>query len=210
MNRIAAIVVILFSATVSAQPKTYSGLGAESVSKEDIARFAPKTIDRLFSRRIETMLDVRGVEAGVMTSRGDRMYYATRVTNATQVWRQDGPMKFPIQMTGGEDKTTVVGIAHDDSFVVVSRDMGGEENPGLYLMKPGGGALEIVQHTKKVQTFFELVTADDKAIVFRANDVDPASFAIYRYDIATKQRERVFDTPGLWQVADHRGDTWLL
>jgi dipeptidyl aminopeptidase/acylaminoacyl peptidase len=210
MNRIAAIVVILFSATASAQPKSYSGLGADSVSKEDVARFAPKPLDRLVSRRIQAMLDVRGVEAGLLTSRGDRMYYATRVTNAQQVWRQDGPMKFPIQMTGGEDKTNVVGIAHNDSFLAVSRDIGGEENPGLYLMKPNGGALEVVQHTKKVQTFFEHVTADDKAIVFRANDVDPASFALYRYDIATKQRERVFDTPGLWQISDHRGDTWLL
>ncbi|MDQ3340217.1 MAG: prolyl oligopeptidase family serine peptidase [Myxococcota bacterium] len=210
MNRTAAIVVFLFSATALAQPKSYSGLGAESVSKEDVARFAPKPLEPAVSRRIQAMLDVRGAEPGVITSRGDRMYYATRVTNATQVWRQDGAMKFPIQMTGGEDKTSVVGIAHDDSFVVVTRDVGGEENPGLYLMKPAGGALELVQHAKKVQTFFEFVSDDDKSIYFRANDVDPASFAIYRFDIATKQRERVFDTPGLWQINDQRGDTWLL
>jgi len=206
-----ALVVCLLSTQALAQPKTgYSGLGAESVSKAELAKFVAPPLDPSVSRRIQAMLDVRGAEPGVITSKGDRMFYTTRVTNTSQVWRQDGAMKFPIQMTGGEDRTSVVGIAHDDSYVVVTRDVGGEENPGLYVMKPEGGALELVQHAKKVQTFLEYVSDDDKAIYFRANDVDPASFAIYRYDLATKQRERVFDTPGLWSIFDHRGDTWLL
>jgi dipeptidyl aminopeptidase/acylaminoacyl peptidase len=209
MKRSIALVAV-FSAAHAQPAQPYRGLGADSVSKEDIARFAPPPLAPSVSRRIQAMIDVRGAESGVVTSKGDRMFVTSRVTGVAQIWRQDGPMKLALQLTGGEDRTSIAGISHDDSFIVVARDAGGEENPGVYLMKSDGGALEVVQHLPKVQTFFEYLSDNDKQLYFRANDVDPASFAIYRYDLATKQRERVFDTPGLWSIVDHRGDTWLL
>jgi dipeptidyl aminopeptidase/acylaminoacyl peptidase len=225
MKRI-ALVACFVSTQASAQPynvyayprpprlldmtKPYQGLGAESVTPEVIAKFAPPPLDAQVSRRVQALIDVRGSGAGAITSKGDRMFFTTRITGSSQVWRQDGPMKFAIQLTGGEDRTSVVGLSRDDSYVVISRDLGGEENPGLYVMKAEGGALEMIQHAPKVQTFLQYIADDDKTLYFRANDVDPASFAIYRYDLAKKQRERVFDQPGLWSIADHRGDQWLM
>lgn len=191
-------------------PTGYTGLGAESVSKAEIAKFIAPPLDERVSRRIQAMLDVRGSGSGLITSRGDRMIFNSRLTGTPQVWRQDGPMRFPIQLTGGEDRTSAVGIAPDDAFVVISRDVGGQENPGIYVMDPKGGQLEVIQHTPKVQTFLEFISDDSKAVYFRANDVKPDSFAIYRYDVATKQRARVFDHPGLWRIADQRGTQWLL
>jgi dipeptidyl aminopeptidase/acylaminoacyl peptidase len=193
-----------------AQPGGYTGLGAESVSAADVARFAAGPLDPSVSRRIQAMLDVRGAGSGFVTSKGDRMLFTSRITGNAQVWMQDGPMRFPVQLTGGEDRTSVVGLAPDDSFAVVSRDVGGQENPGLYILPLSGGALRLIQHTPKVQTFLAFVSDDSKAVYYRANDVDPASYAIYRFDVATGKRERVFDTPGLWGVADQRGTTWLM
>lgn len=119
-------------------------------------------------------------------------------------------MKLAIQLTGGEDRTTAVGLTPDEKQLVVSRDVGGQENPGVYLMSIEGGPLKLVQHLPKVQTFFEYVADDGKSLYFRSNDVDPASFAIYRYDLAAGKREAVFTQPGLWAIADHRADKWLL
>ena len=130
----------------------YSGLGAESVTAEDIAKFAAPPLDSKVSRRIQTMLDVRGAGGGALTKNGARMFFNWRVTGTTQVWRQDGAMKLPVQLTGGEDSTSIAGLAPDDSYLVVSRDIGGAENPGLYLLDPKGGALKLIQHTPKVQT----------------------------------------------------------
>lgn len=188
----------------------YSGLGAESMSPEEVATYAAPALPEEVSRRIQTMLDVRGAGAGLITAKGDRMVFSSRVTGTNQVWRQDGPMKYALQLTGGEDRTSAVGLAPDDSFIIVSRDVGGQENPGIYKMALDGGKLEPIQHTKKVQTALQFITDDAKALYFSANDIDPASYAIYRYDLATKQRELVFDTPGLWHIADHRGDSWLM
>jgi dipeptidyl aminopeptidase/acylaminoacyl peptidase len=192
------------------KPATYAGLGAESVTAEDIAKFAAPPLDPKVSRRIQSMLDVRGAGGGAMTNDGKRMFFNWRVTGTNQVWRQDGPMKLPLQLTGGEDNTSIAGLAPDDSYVIVSRDIGGQENPGLYLLEPKGGALKPIQHTPKVQTALAFIEDDSKTLYFMANDIKPDSYAVYRYDIKDGKRELVFDTPGLWQVADHRGSKWLM
>ncbi len=188
----------------------YQGLGADSVSPAEVARYAAPPLPREASARIEAMLDVRGAPAGVLTARGDRMFFTSALTGSNQVWRQDGPMAFPVQLTGGADRTSVVGLTPDDSFVVVSRDVGGQENPGLYLLDPRGGALRRIIHAPKVQAALQFISDDSKTLYFRANDRDPGSYALYRYELATGATELVFDTPGLWSIDDHRDGTWLL
>ncbi|MGE0551226.1 MAG: prolyl oligopeptidase family serine peptidase [Kofleriaceae bacterium] len=191
-------------------PPGYNGLGAGSVSPADVAKYAAQPLDGAVSRRIETLLDVRGASSGHITQAGNRMVFSWRITGTSQVWRQDGPMKLPVQLTGGEDRTSVVGISPDDTVVVVSRDVGGEENPGLYVLDPAGGPLKVVQHTPKVQTSLQFVSDDSKSLYFRANDITPSSYAIYRYDLKAGTKQLVFDQPGLWSISDHQGDSWLL
>lgn len=188
----------------------YQGLGADSVSAAEVARYAAAPLTRAVSRRIEAMLDVRGTGAGLITSRGDRMFFTSALTGVNQVWRQDEAMGFPVQLTGGEDRTSAVGIAPDDSFVVVARDIGGQENPGLYLLDPRGGALRTIIHAPKVQAALQFISDDSKSLYFRANDRDPGAYALYRYELATGRTELMFDAPGLWSIDDHRGGTWLL
>ncbi len=189
---------------------TYSGLGADSVTPEIIARFAPPALDPRVSRRIQSMLDVRGAGGGLITRNGDRLVFSWRVTGNSQVWRMDGPMRYPIQLTGGEDNTSVTAISPDDKWIVVNRDVGGQENPGLYWMDIEGGALVEIQRKAKVQTGLAFISDDSRWIYFTANDIDPASYAIYRYEKATQKRELLFSQPGIWQVADHRGNELLL
>ena len=191
-------------------PQGYTGLGAESVTPELIAKFAAPALPREVTRRIQAMLDVRGAGTGLVTAKGDRMFFTSSVTGQPQVWRQDGPMKLAIQLTGGEDRTSLVDLSPDEQWLVVSRDIGGEENPGLYLLKANGGPLEVIQHTPKVQTSLQYIADDGKSLYFRANDITQDSYAIYRYDLATKAKELVFDRPGLWSIADRRGTQWLL
>jgi dipeptidyl aminopeptidase/acylaminoacyl peptidase len=188
----------------------YQGHGATSIAPELVARFAPAPLDRARSAHIQSMMDVRGTGTGILTTKGDRMVYASRVTGVQQIWRQDGPSTFAVQLTGGEDTTSVVGLTPDDRFVVVERDRGGEENPGLYLLPIEGGPLREIQHKPGVQTFHEVVSDDGRWLYFRANDVEPSSYALYRHEIATGKRETVLAEPGLWTIADLRGDKLLL
>ncbi len=126
------------------------------------------------------------------------------------MWRLDGPQRFPVQLTGGEDRTDVVAIAPDGSFLLIMRDRGGEEYPGLYWQSPDGGPLHLIQHLPRVQSFAQFISDDSRYVYFKANDIKPDSYAIYRWEKQSGTKEKVFDQDGLWDLADHRPDGRLL
>jgi dipeptidyl aminopeptidase/acylaminoacyl peptidase len=188
----------------------YAGHGADSLPPEVLARYAPTPLASNVSRRIQAMLDVRAPAGARIAPDGSSVYLAWSVTGTAQVWKADGPRRFPVQLTGGEDVTRVVGILPDGKSLVVSRDRKGEENPGLYLLGTDGGALREIQHKPKVQTQLQFVSDDGKRLYFRANDVKPDAYAIYAWDLGSGKRELVFGEDGLWSVADHDGTKLLL
>ena len=49
------------------------------------------------------MYDVSGPSQGVVSPDGASLYFTWGVTGVTQVWKVDGPRRFPMQLTGGED-----------------------------------------------------------------------------------------------------------
>jgi dipeptidyl aminopeptidase/acylaminoacyl peptidase len=183
---------------------------AGGVTPEILAKYAPPSVPADVRRRVQSMLDVRSPGAGDVTLDGTKMFFTWSVTGSAQVWRLDGPQRFPVQLTGGEDVTTLADVMPDGEHILLSRDRGGEENPGLYLQSAEGGPLEVIAQKDKVQTFLSFVSDDGGSIYYRANDRKPDAYAIYRYDVATKQPELVFDQDGLWDVADHRSDGRLL
>lgn len=182
----------------------YQGLGAGSVDPALVAAHAPPPLPPDVEARIGAMLDLRGASAGAITQRGDRMVFTWRVTGTSQVWRLDGPDRFPVQLTGGGENTTLVGLALDDAHLVVSRDRGGSENPGLFWMDLAGGALTPIIDVPAVQARIAFITDDSRAVYYLANDREPASYALYRWDVATGARAEVFTEPGLWSVVDRR------
>ena len=193
------------SAPATAQSPAYSGHGAGSVAAAVVARYAPPPLDAATSRRIQALLDVRAPGLGLPTPDGKRLYFGWNITGTPQVFRVDAPRAFPIQMTGGEDATSLAGITPDGRWLVLQRDVGGAEEPGLYLQPTDGGALVVVASAPRVRASFQFAADDSRAIYYAANDVTPDSFAIYRHDIATGARTTVFADKGVWAVADHRG-----
>ncbi len=201
----ALLLACVGASVATAQQGPYSGVGAGSVPAEKIARYAPPPLAPEVARRIQAMLDVRAPGLGLLSPDGKRLYFTWTVTGSSQVWRIDGAKAYPVQMTAGEDRTTVSGVTPDGRWLVISRDTGGQENPGLFLQAADGGPLKTIQKIDNVRTFFEGVLDDSKTLLFRSNDVKPDSYAIYSYDLATGQRRLLFGEPGLWSVADYRG-----
>jgi len=200
------------SATSSAPAKTgpYRGLGVDSVPAEVLAKYAAPALLPEQSRAISAMLDVRAPSSGLPSPDGKRLHFTWTITGTQQVFRLDAPLGFPIQLTGGEDTTSIAGLTPDGKWLICSRDRAGEENPGLYLMSPDGGPLELIQHKPKVQTMLAFVPDDGKSLYFRANDRTPDSYAIYRYDLASKTTQPVFTEPGIWSVSDGTDKKLLL
>ena len=204
------VIIFLDAPYTFAQQQTYSGHGAKSVSPETLAKFSPPPLDPQFSRYIQSMLDIRSPGLGRVSHKGKRLYFSWSITGIPQIWRLDGPKRFPIQMTGGEDATSIEAVIADGKYLVLSRDRKGEENPGLYLQDANGGPLIPIQHKENVQTFYQFTSKDQKFIYFTANDIKPDSRAIYRYNLENKTKELVFSQDGIWYISDHKKDNTLL
>jgi protease II len=184
------------------QAIAYTGLGRESLDAATLEKYAPPSLDAAATKQIESILDVRSPGLGLLSPDGKTMFFSWSITGTRQVWRIDGPQSFPVQMTGGQDSTSLQGISPDGKFLVLSRDRQGQENPGLYLQSTNGSPLEVIQHDPGIRTSFAFISDDSRSIYYMANDVSPESFAIYRYDIATKQKELLLAEPGVWYIAD--------
>ena len=205
-----AVLLGLAVAAPGAPQAAYKGHGAESVPAEVIARYAPKPLPSDLARHLQSMMDVRAPGLGQVSPDGARLFFGWSVTGTPQVWRLDGANTFPVQLTGGEDRTSLADVFPDGKTLVLQRDRKGEENPGLYLMPAAGGPLTEIQHVKGVQTFAQFVSDDGKWVYYAANDRQPDSYAIYRWNVDTKAKELLVAEPGLWNVADHRADGTLL
>ncbi len=206
-----ALCLLALGVLTTAPARAYEGHGSGSVNAETLKKFAPAALAHDITRRVQAAFDVRSPAGGLLTSDGHKLFFSWNVTGIWQVWRLDGPRQFPVQLTGGEDPTTVAGLTVDDKLLIVSRDHGGEEYPGLYLQPVEGGPLTVVQHKPKVRTEFQFTSEDSRWLYYAANDVKPDSFALYRYDLKKRgTAERIFDQDGTWSIADHRGTDELL
>lgn len=205
--------LLVLALPLAAPAAGYTGLGAESVPAETVARYAPRPFDPELTRKVQAMMDVRAPGLGLVAPSPNptpRLFFTWTVTGTRQVWRLDGPERFPVQLTGGEDATVVADVTLDGKRLVVSRDRKGEENPGLYLQDAEGGALQLIQHLPKVQTQAQAISPDGTWLYFRANDVKPDSYGLYRWNLKTGERQTVFAEPGLWNLDDLLPDGRLL
>lgn len=206
MKNLIAILVLLFVGCESVKSKKgYDGFGAESIDEATLAEFAPKNKNPKLTMQIQKMLDIRSMAAGMISNDGKNLYASWSVTGSNQTWKVPGPLKYPIQMTSGEDGTYIQGLTPDGKYLLLSRDSGGDEMPGLYLQSTKGGKLIEIFRKKKTQTFLSYITSDSKEIFFRANDKDPKTYSLYRYNINTKKITEIFDgkPSGYWVMLDY-------
>ncbi len=195
----------------------YSGHGVETIAPEVLAKYRPVPLAPEVSRRIQSLMDVRAPGIGALSPDGKALYFSWSITGIGQIWKVDGPRRFPQQITGGEDNTSLAAITPDGRDLVIQRDRKGEENPGLYVQPAAGGPLELIQHVHGVQTHFEVLSSDSRYVYFTSNDKKPDAYVVYRWDLAKKGREVVFDgsatsppNEGLWHVSDLKDDGRLL
>ncbi len=193
--------VLVFSTSIGFAG--YSGLGSESIDPAVVQSYAPKTLPKEITNPIQSLLDLRPQGAGLFDPNTKSMFFNWRITGNGQVWRIDKPQGLPVQMTGGALETSLLEVAPNGKFVILSRDADGEENPGLYIQSTKGGPVEVIQHKAKVQTHFSFVSDDSERIYYTSNDVKPDSYAIYSYDLKEKKATLLFSDDGAWGIADY-------
>lgn len=188
----------------------YSGLGTASIAPQLLQQFAPKPLPPELSRQIERMLDVRSPGLGFILNSGKTLYFSWDVTGRPQVWKIDGASSLPTQLTGGEERSYLVGMTPNEKLLVIARDRDGQENPGLYIQKTTGGPLVKIFQKSGVRASFQGASDDSRYLYYSANDKKPSSATLYRFELASGVSEPLLDEEGTWFVADRWKDQKLL
>lgn len=192
-----------FSSMVQAQ---YMGLGTDSVSAETLKKYAPPALNPIMANKLKKMFDITSPGMGMLSPDKKTLYFTWRVTGISQVWKIDGPKTFPMQLTSGSDAVSIADISYDGKFLIISKDLNGEENPGLFRLDLKTGLIEELFRKKKVQAHYSFMTEDSKYIFFTANDKNADSYTIYKMKIEDKSIETIYDGQGYWYVADKEND----
>lgn len=195
--------LIVFLSLISAD---YSGFGASSLTAEQLAKYAPPPPRADLKGVIEKLVDIRVPQEGFLSRHAKSLYTNWNVTGVAQTWKLLQPMGFPQQLTAGEDKGQVVSVSPDDKWLIIERDSKSDENSGLFLISSDGGELETIYYNSKHQASFIHFSEDSKFIYYRVNDIEPSSYAIYKYNIQNKSRETVWNEPGIWHISDIKKD----
>ena len=213
MKRINLLLCALLMGCAHENLITYSGHGSESVSQRVLEKFAPKPVEPKKLNRIETMLDLRSPNRSWPGPDGKNLYFSWSVTGTSQIWKLNKKSGFPIQMTGGQDRTNLSTVTPDGKYLVLSRDEKGNEYPFVYLQKTRGGPLELVAGKKKVISRAQFVTSDSRYLYYTMNDSDPVIHSLYKMDLKTRKKIRVHPgIKGRMLMADYRenGDILLV
>ncbi len=204
MKVILSIAVLFLSLTTMAQ---YQGHGADSVSAETLKKYAPGALDPVMANKLKKMFDVTSPGMGILSPDKKTLYFTWRVTGISQVWKIDGPKSFPVQLTSGQDAVTISAVAPNGKFLIISKDLNGQENPGLFKLDLKTGFIEELFRKSKVQSSLAFISDDSSTIYISANDKKPDLYTVYKMTLADKKIEPIYEpTEGLWYVADQRND----
>ncbi len=198
------------SKTAADVQKGYTGHGEGSIAPDVLARYAPPKVPAAELAKIQAYLDIRSPSSGTVSDDGQTLYMSWSVTGTRQIWRLDKTQGFPVQLTGGQDATSLRGVLPHGQGLVVSRDRSGSEYYGLYLQDVQGGALRPIRVEKKVKTNLQWIDDDGKTLYYTANKTKPADYHVYRYHLAEDRHELILEEPGYWFIADKHDDNLLM
>lgn len=200
------ISIAIFAALSSVFAQTYTGHGAESISAETLKKYAPPAIEPGLANQIRKMLDISSPGMGMLSPDNKKLYFTWRVTGQSQVWMIDGPRRFPQQLTSGNDAVSISTIAKNGEFLILSKDLNGQENPGIFRLNLKTNQIDELFRKSKVQARTSFITDDSKFLFFTSNDKKPENYNIYKMNLADKTIETVFEGEGVWAIADQKKD----
>ncbi|MBC7754163.1 MAG: S9 family peptidase [Moraxellaceae bacterium] len=198
-------VIVLMTLSRAAQAQ-YSGHGADSVSLEKLLLYAAPALPVAMSNKLTKMMEVAAPGMGMLSPDKKTLYFSWKVTGQSHVWKIDGPQKFPVQVTSGADAVSLKEIAPNGKFLILSKDVNGQENPGLYKLDVKTGLMTELYRKEKVQVASSFITSDSKYLFITANDKKPDSYSTYKMNIETRELEIIYEGDGNWYVADQLND----
>jgi dipeptidyl aminopeptidase/acylaminoacyl peptidase len=128
-------------------------------------------------------------------SAGGGLWFASDMAGVSQVYRLDGPDRFPVRLFPGQDRT--LPLAETPLGLLVRQDQGGNETWQLALIEAGGGCRPVTTDERAIHRDVHL--APDRGRAGLAyNPGGRSDWVLGVVDLATGEIERRVDRGGSW------------
>ncbi len=101
---------------------------------------------------------------------------------------------------------TLNDVSPDGKFLIISKDVNGQENPGIFKLDLKTGLSEELYRRPKVQAHYSFITDDSQFIYFTSNEKSADSYSVYKINVKDSTIETIFDGKGPWYIADHKNN----
>lgn len=142
---------------------------------------------------LDRYLNIRGNSFSGFSHDGKWVYFLSAVTGTAQVWRAPVEGGWPEQVTWWNERVQRAAPSPASDSLLVSRDMGGNENSQLYLVSGDGSEVKNLTNAPDVKHDFGGWSWDGKRIAFASNARTQADVLAWR--AAKKEGKPVGDEP---------------
>jgi dipeptidyl aminopeptidase/acylaminoacyl peptidase len=168
-----------------------AALAQKSAEKSSSLKTRPYVPD------IATFLQIGACTPAGVSWDGKDVYFNSTMSGEPQVYRIN-EAGWPVQTTTFADGVDGFSLSWAGDQAIASAAVGGNENSQLFWMDPHSGRRQQLIDMPKVQFGNVAWAHDDQSFFFRSNEENLKDFFIYRYDLATGARHKVFgDTAGV-------------
>ncbi len=151
------------------------------------------------------------------------MYFTSGMSGKTQVYRHMGDNEWPWQLSLFEDGINSFYLSESGRWGIIRASVGGSEQGQLYLMDMRDGAIDTLTQTELDTTFVAVIDSsggrfdttsvkittrprklqygsviwdhDDENIFFRSDFDSSGNYQVYKMNIKTRVKTKIFDSP---------------
>ena len=172
----------------------------ESVPFEmNYSQYAPKPLSSQISERVRRLLSINSIHNVLLSPDGQQVYFNSNASGVDQIWNLKMAKSLPIQLTTGEEKTTLQAISPDGKYLYFTRDENGEDLDGLFRLDTKTFEVQTLFHKPNTKAKFGGISEDGERIYFLANDKTPEYFSVYRFLSNDKKTELIHFSKSHWK-----------
>lgn len=127
-----------------------------------------------------------------------RLYFASDMAGFSQVYRLDGPDRFPVRLAPSQDRA--LPVAHTDLGLLVRHDQGGDELWQLGLLEANGAIRQVSSDRRAIHRQPRL-SPDGRRVGLAYNPGGQSDWVLATLDLETGSMRQWLDAGGYW--------TWL-
>ena len=128
---------------------------------------------------LERYLSIRSAYGASLRADGEQLSFLLDTTGIPEVWSLDGPERWPVQRTFGDERVLFCTHPPEGTELVYGRDEGGNERTQFFKLDADDGTVTPLTATPDAKHYWGGFSHDGDRFAFASNRRDEAAFDVY-------------------------------